>query len=206
MRKRTEGQSLGGCYSAEYECLFSINSHSGARIQSMRQPRKLQDGARYHVTARANRKEMIFDSNTMKELFLSVVKRAKAKYDFRLENFCIMGNHFHFVIQPGNGESLSAIMQWILSVFAMAFNKIMGYTGHVWGDRFFSRIIASLREFLQVFEYIDDNPVKAGRVKDRRKWRWSGLWHNQTGCRDIVEKTAVWLMPFFPAHEQLLLT
>jgi putative transposase len=70
------------------------------------------------VTARANRKEMILDTNAMKELFLSVVKRAKEKYDFRLENFYIMGNHF--IIQPIRGESLSAIMQWILSVSAMA--------------------------------------------------------------------------------------
>ena len=67
----------------------------------MRQARKLVEGARYHVTARANRKEMILDSSARKELFLSVVKRAKEKYEFRLENFCIMGNHFHFVIQPG---------------------------------------------------------------------------------------------------------
>ena len=54
---------------------------------SVRQPRELQDGARYHVTARANRKEMILDKGPMKELFLSVVRRAKTKYDFRIENF-----------------------------------------------------------------------------------------------------------------------
>src|SRR5512145_89083 len=107
----------------------------------MRRPRELQADARYHVTARANRKEMILDTSAMKELFLSVVKRAKEKYDFRLENFCIMGNHVHFLIQPGRGESLSAIMRWILSVFAMAYNKIRCMTGHVWGCRFFSRII-----------------------------------------------------------------
>src|SRR5512133_313133 len=100
----------------------------------MRRPRELRTGARYHVTARANRKEMILDSIAMKELFLSVVKRAKKKYDFRLENFCVMGNHFHFIIRPGQGTSLSAIMRWILSVFAMAYNKIMGLTGHVWGE------------------------------------------------------------------------
>jgi putative transposase len=86
----------------------------------MRLPRELKEGARYHVTARANRKEMILDTSSMKELFLSVVKRAKRKYDFRLENFCLMGNHFHLVVQPGRGESLSTIMRWILSVFAMA--------------------------------------------------------------------------------------
>jgi putative transposase len=172
----------------------------------MRQPRQLADGARYHVTARANRKEMILDATEMKELFLSVVKRAKAKYDFRLENFCVMGNHFHFVIQPGRGESLSAIMRWILSVFAMAYNKIKGFTGHVWGCRFFSRIIASLWELLQIFEYVDANPVEASQVEDRREWRWGGLWHDRTGCRDLVEKPADWLRPLILEHGQLLLT
>ena len=97
----------------------------------MRKPRELEENARYHVTARANRKEMILETSEMKEMFLSVLRRAKRKYDFRLENFCIMGNHFHFVIQPGRGESLSAIMRWIMSVFAMAYNKIRGFTGHV---------------------------------------------------------------------------
>jgi len=172
----------------------------------MRKPRELEESARYHVTARANRKEMILDNGAMKELFLSVVKRAKAKYDFRLGNFCIMGNHFHFVIQPGEGESLSAIMRWILSVFAMAYNKIRGFMGHVWGCRFFSRIIGSLRELLQAFEYIDDNPVKANQVKDRRGWCWGGLWHNRTGCRDVVEMPSAWLLPLVPEHRLFLLT
>jgi putative transposase len=172
----------------------------------MRKPRQLMEGARYHVTARANRKEMILDTSAMKELFLSVVQRAKAKYDFRLEDFCLMGNHFHLVIRPGKGESLSAIMRWILSVFAMAYNKIWGFTGHVWGCRFFSRIIASLRELLQAFEYIDDNPVKANLVVDRREWLWGGLWHDRTGCRGVVEAPAAWLLPLMPEHWQLLLT
>lgn len=145
------------------------------------------------MTARANRQEMIFDASEMKELFLSVVKRAKAKYAFRLENFCIMGNHFHFIIQPSKDESLSAIMRWILSVFAMAYNRRHGLTGHVWGQRFFSKIIANLRELLRAFEYIDDNPVRAGQVDDRRQWRWGGLWHDQNGCREIVEARAPWL-------------
>jgi len=149
---------------------------------------------------------MILDTIAMKELFLSVVKRAKAKYSFRLENFCIMGNHFHFIIQPSRGESLSAIMRWILSVFAMAYNRISGLTGHVWGCRFFSRILATLWELHQAFKYVDDNPVKASLVEDRRAWRWGGLSHNRRGCRDLVEAPADWLMPLMPEHGQLLLS
>jgi putative transposase len=158
------------------------------------------------VTARANRKEMIFDADARKELFLTVIKRAKEKYSFRLENFCIMGNHFHFIIQPTHGANLSAIMRWILSVFAMAYNKIMGISGHVWGERFFSRIVEGLRQLLQIHEYIDDNPVKASQVEDRLAWRWGGLWHDRTGCRELIEPSMEWLRLAFPEHGMLLLS
>jgi len=83
----------------------------------MRKPRELKDGALHHVTARANRKEMILDNRGMKDLFLEVIVRAKGKFRFRIENFCVMGNHIHLMIRPGTRESLSRIMQWVLSVF-----------------------------------------------------------------------------------------
>ena len=168
----------------------------------MRKPRKLLAGARYHVTARANRKERIFNSDEIKELFLSVIKRAKKKYSFRLDNFCIMGNHFHIVIQPGKGMSLSAIMQWIMSVFAMSFNRLMGYVGHVWGDRFFSRIISGMRELIQIFRYIDMNPVIANQIKNPLKWKYGGLYHNRTGCHEIVDEMDAEISALFPEHHQ----
>jgi putative transposase len=77
----------------------------------MRQARMLKEGARYHVTARTNNKLMLMRTDKMKELFLEIVIKAKKKYDFSLDHFCIMGNHFHFIIKPGKHESLSRILQ-----------------------------------------------------------------------------------------------
>jgi len=57
----------------------------------------------------------------------------------------------------------------------MTYYKIKGFTGHVWGCRFFSRIIASLRGMLRIFEYVDNIPVKANQVEDRREWCRGGL-------------------------------
>jgi REP element-mobilizing transposase RayT len=153
----------------------------------MRKPRLLQDGAKYHVSARANRQEMILRSDSVKDLFLDVIKRAKKKYSFKLENFCIMENHFHFVIQPDRGVSLSAIMQWIMSVFAMAWNRRHGLGGHVWGERFFSRIIQSLTDFLQVLNYIDLNPVSGGLVRDPADWRYGGCWRRARHIWDLLD-------------------
>ncbi len=110
-------------------------------------------------------------SGKIKELFLDVVSRAKRKYSFTLVNFCIMNNHFHFLIKPGKGESVSRIMQWILSVFAVGFNKRLGLCGHVWYDRFKSKIVDGMRNFLHAFRYIAENPVRAGLA--RRPWEYA---------------------------------
>jgi REP element-mobilizing transposase RayT len=148
---------------------------------------------------------MLLDSAFNKDLFLEIVARAKKKYDFRIENFCIMGNHFHFIIQPINGSSLSDIMKWILGVFTMNYNRIHQTWGHFWGDRFFSRPIASLPEYLQVFKYIDDNPLKACQVERADEWRHGGLWHFRWGLRDILDALPEWLVLLFPGRWQLAL-
>ena len=165
----------------------------------------LQDGGRYHVIARANRKEMILDSEAMKDLFLEVVVRARKKYYFRVSNFCIMGNHFHMIIQPISGTSLSEIMRWIMSVFAMRWNKIHHLCGHVWGGRFFSRLITSLPEFIQVFRYIDQNPVKACQVECPYEWRYGGLWHLRRGLLEIIDAIPEWVGVLFPGYWVLAL-
>jgi hypothetical protein len=43
----------------------------------MRKPRILEDGARYHVSAKINRGEFIFEDKEIKDLFLEIVKDPK---------------------------------------------------------------------------------------------------------------------------------
>jgi putative transposase len=166
----------------------------------MRKNRELRKDAEYHVTARINRGEMAFSPREDKELFMNVVKRAKKRYDFQIKNFCIMENHIHLLIKPGADESLSRIMQWILSVFAMAWNRKRHINGHVWGERFYSRIICGITDYIRVFFYIDDNPVGALLVKYPWEWEYGGLWHHKWGIEDIVEKPDSLVCCFLPDH------
>jgi putative transposase len=102
----------------------------------------LRDGVVYHVASEINRGEMGLGVPQFKALFLVFVKKAETKFHFRLWDFCIMGNHIHFMIQPGAEVNLSHVMQWLKCNFAKAWNKAHGVKGHVWGDRFYSRIIS----------------------------------------------------------------
>jgi putative transposase len=167
----------------------------------MRRRRELLEGAEYHVTARINRGEMIFLAQEDRELFMEILKRAKKKFNFLLKNFCIMGNHIHLLIKPGPGESLSKIMQWLLGVFAQLWNKRHHLSGHLWGERFFSRIILGFLDFLKVFLYIDSNPVVSGLVRQPEQWEYGGLWHHKKGFTEIIEPIDSEAASFFPEHQ-----
>lgn len=147
----------------------------------MRKPRKTVIDGAYHICARANRQELILEDEQIKILFLDVLVRAKKKYGFIFRNFCLMGNHIHLEITPQNGISISRIMQWILSVFAKSYNKIFEYKGHVWHDRFRSKIIESLKQMVNTFIYIANNPVRAGLSTHPLDFTYTGLNFMQNG-------------------------
>jgi hypothetical protein len=62
-----------------------------------------------------------------------------------------------------------------------------GRTGHVWGERFYSRIISGITDFLRVREYIADNPVKAGLVEQAVEWMFGSLYHRLHRLTSLVD-------------------
>ncbi|MCP5514836.1 MAG: transposase [Spirochaetales bacterium] len=163
----------------------------------MRIPRKIKENVFYHVVARANRKEFIFNTTEIKEMFILVLKKAKKKYSFQIKNFCIMDNHIHLLIKPGENINLSKIMQWILSVFAIRYNKKYGYIGHVWYDRFKSSIIENLKEFINTYKYIANNPVAAKIVKKVQNYYYCGINYKKFEFIDPPDKLEEKLLKYF---------
>jgi putative transposase len=141
----------------------------------MRKKREFVDGAFYHVTSRTNDKKMVFGNKLGRKIMLVILQDAKDKFLFRLANFCIMPTHIHLLIEPGEGTNLSMIMQWIKTCSAKRWNTIHGSKDHMWGNRFFARIVKNPQEFEYVMSYIDQNPVKAGLVENPADWKVSGV-------------------------------
>jgi hypothetical protein len=60
--------------------------------------------------------------------------------------FAVCGLHLEddwlrFYIKPVEGLELPEIMQWLKQVFAQRVNQAEGRIGHIWGDRYWSRIV-----------------------------------------------------------------
>jgi putative transposase len=120
-------------------------------------------------------------------LFLEFVGKAKEKYAFSLLNFTILDTTIHLIIKPDDGVSLSTLMQWLKTNFSKAWNKRHNTSGHLWGERFQSRIIESEEELERVMAFIDEKPVEEKLVRRAESWAWGGLWHRLRGIVGIVD-------------------
>ncbi|MHB9295426.1 hypothetical protein PilKf_01169 [Pillotina sp. SPG140] len=86
-------------------------------------------------------------------------------------------------------------------VFAIRWNKLHKVTGHPWGDGFHARVIEGREDFLRVFRYINQNPVKAGLVTQAKEWIFGGLYHYLNNIVHIVTTFSDLLVKVFTEAE-----
>ncbi len=56
-------------------------------------------GAVYHGTSRGNERGLIFRDDEERWLFLGVLGRTAARWRWVVHAYCLMGNHYHLVIE-----------------------------------------------------------------------------------------------------------
>lgn len=137
-------------------------------------------GATYHVYSRCINKEEIMKDDRIKDLMIQVIKETQEKYNFELNEFEILNNHFHFAIKITNHtDTISKIMQRIKSVFAKRYNKLHGRSGPVWNERYGSSIIEKSTfpafYFLYLLWYMSYNSVRKNYVTDPRDYKYSSI-------------------------------
>jgi REP element-mobilizing transposase RayT len=107
----------------------------------MRKPRILEALAGYLVITAVNRHEPIFLERAVVELFSRVLCEAGERFAIEVRHLVIQADRVSFHIKPANGFMLPIIMQWIKQTFACRYNAMKRLDGHVWGDRYWSKVL-----------------------------------------------------------------
>lgn len=134
-----------------------------------------EEGAIYHVTARGNRKEIIFREEQDYRVYLKIVEDNLIYYsdlNYRLLAYCLMSNHVHLIIQTDK-EPLTRLMRRINSMYTKYFNKKYNYVGHLFQGKYFAEIIKNDTHLVTVSRYVHLNPVTAEIVKNPNDYKWS---------------------------------
>jgi REP element-mobilizing transposase RayT len=107
----------------------------------MRQLRLLKQGVWYEIRTQINNREPLFQIHKARSIFDKVFQETKCRFAFKIQGMRLEGDLLRFYIRPEDGLKLPDIMKWLKQTFAQRYNRETGRTGHIWGDRYWSRIL-----------------------------------------------------------------
>lgn len=124
----------------------------------------------YHVISRGTGRQIIFEDDDDREMFLRLLEKSTADYSVQVLAWCLMGNHFHLLLRAPLGD-ISACMKALCGRYAQLFNAVHGRVGHLFQERFKSEPVEDEPYLAVVVSYIHFNPEKAGLCRfDRYPW------------------------------------
>ena len=127
--------------------------------------RVIQNIYPYHLVCRTNNRTFRFDQREITRIFFKALRETHEKYNILIHHIVLMSNHYH-IIATATEENLHRAMQYLNSRIAFRYNKHVGRSGHLWGDRYGSCIIDTDEYYMACVRYIYRNPKRAGMVSN----------------------------------------
>ncbi len=93
----------------------------------------------------------------------------------------LMTNHIHLLCTPLEGGAISKMLQSIGRRYIQYFNHQYKRSVTLWEGRYKSCLIEAENYLIEVYRYIELNPVRAKMVKDSSEYLWSNYQINVLG-------------------------
>lgn len=135
--------------------------------------RPIAGGLIYHALNGGNNRAAVFTDAGDFRAFRRALAQTQQRYPFRLFGYCLMTNHFHLLLQPQDGQSISRILQSLTVAHTWRYHRRYRSVDHVWQGRFHGPVIQDDAHLLTVLRYIEANPLRAGMVADLASYPWS---------------------------------
>lgn len=135
----------------------------------------------YHIYNRGNNKDIIYHDQTDYEQFLKRLKlvlgqsntpiplfgdrkgrhlniRPLPKGSFTILAYCLMPNHFHFLVRQNNTTGIDKLISKLCTSYAAYYNKRYERIGHVFQDAFKAKLVNNDGYITYLSAYIHNNP------------------------------------------------
>ena len=131
----------------------------------------------FHVLIRGVGRRLLFTKDEDFLAFERVVEETLRTRRMRLCAYCLMPNHWHFVVWPERDGDLPAFMQQVTNTHVKRWKEHrheIGY-GHLYQGRYKCFPVETEDYFYQVVRYVERNALRANLVERAESWRWSSL-------------------------------
>jgi putative transposase len=131
----------------------------------------------FHVLNRANGRRTIFESDADYRAFEKVIRRTTEFIPMRILSYCVMPNHWHFVLWPFADGDLAAFVHRLTTTHVRRrhlHRHTVGH-GHLYQGTFKSFPVQGDEHLLTVCRYVERNALRAGLVQRAEDWEWGSL-------------------------------
>lgn len=134
---------------------------------------QFQQNGHYHIYNRGANKQPIFFSEQDYRYLLKLCKKYKAKYQISILAYCLMPNHYHFLLRQDAELSASLFIRDTFNAYVQGINKKQERSGSLFQGRFQAVQIDKEDYLVHVCRYIHLNPLKAMLVSSVEDWAYS---------------------------------
>jgi REP element-mobilizing transposase RayT len=156
-------------------------------IAMPRVARVKNDAGIYHIMVRSISDVALFRDVADKDKYLQLIKKYQQIFLFKVYAYCLMTTHGHIAIDCC-GADISKIMKSINQCYSAYFNKKYSRHGHVFQDRFKSKLVDNESYLMTLSAYIHNNPKDISKYKKCvEKYKYSslgvylGIFHDKIG-------------------------
>ena len=139
-------------------------------------PGKLSSGSAFvwmdQYLDQARSGPMYLAQEPIARLLVASLRRGVLLGHYELGAYAIMANHVHVLLLPK--VSPSRLLQSVKGATARQANLILGRTGETfWQAESYDHWVRDESQWRRIAAYIENHPVKAGRVSRAEDYRWS---------------------------------
>jgi len=138
-----------------------------------------------------------------KEKFLLKLKSSHPKL-IDLYSFCLMPNHFHFLVKQLRDDGILSFMRNFQNSYARYFNVKTERHGSLFQNQFKAVRIETDEQFLHVCRYIHLNPISSyvvKSIKELENYQWSSL-PDYLGMRNLEFVDKEFVLNYFSSIEK----
>ena len=137
-------------------------------------PRLVSTLGIYHVIVSGNGKKLVFGDDEDYRKYLAILRKYQQICGFKLLAYCLMSNHVHLLIAPGQ-IGLDRIFKRIGPSFVNWYNIKYEQVGHLFQAPYKSFPVNDTAYLLIVIRYIHQNPVKAAICSEPGQYKYSSF-------------------------------
>ena len=128
----------------------------------------------HHIVQRGHNRQVVFAQESDFEVYLSNLRELKGECGIQVYAYCLMTNHDHLLLQPGEAiAELGRLMKALSARMTRYFNRLERRSGTLWESRYKSSPVQADQYLLACCRYIELNPVRARMVDQPGGYRWS---------------------------------